>query len=180
MKKVILFFAVTVLFFSNAFAEQNLHEGAWVDGETEMTSQTIVKEQNSFWMNGKFGKHEIIKAKTSYVILDKKEFSIEFDRNDDCLIFQGVKYIPEFKSKKRQFAGRWSSLNKETVFDIKINNGGVLWDIIKNDGQPIRFYPKLTDKGFTFTIGDYQLYFTIVDGIMTDSIGNKYIQILSV
>lgn len=166
---------VFVLTTSNTQAQNGFYESAWVDKQNEMTSLTIVKENDSFWLYGNFVKEEISKGNNPYVTIEKKEFPIEMDITDGSLIFKGIKYIPEFKSKKRQFTGSWLSLNKKTIFDIKLEKGGILWDIIKDGGEPIRFYPKLTETGFTFTIGDEQLYYTIENGTMTDSKGNKYI-----
>jgi hypothetical protein len=177
MKKMILLFALTIAITSNTLAQKDLYESAWVDQQREMTLLTIVKENGSFWLNGYFGKREILKGKKAYVTINEQEYPIEIDRTNGILIFNGVKHIPEFKSRKRQFSGRWQSADKETIFEIKLANGGITWDIVKEGNKPIRFYPKFTETGFTFTFGDEQLFYTLKDGIMTDSKGNRYIHI---
>ncbi len=177
MKKLNYFLIITVLIGSSALGQHRFYESAWVDEQNEMTLLTIVKENGNFWLNGNIGKHKIIESTKSYITVKGKEYPVNIDRESGKLLFKGLEYIPEFKSRKRQFAGRWMNMTKETILDIKLNNGGITWDIIKDGNKPIRFYPKLTETGFTFTFGDQQLFYTIKEGFMVDSNGEKYIHI---
>lgn len=177
MKKLILFLALAILETNTISSQCDLYEGAWVDKDQEITYLTIVKENETFWLNSSSGKYQIKGDSDSYIIINGNDVPIRLDRENGLLNYRGIDFIPEFKSKKRQFAGTWKSNHDDIVFQIHIKNGGIYWDIIKGEAEPIRFYPKLTNTGFTFTYGDEQLFYTVKDGIMTDSNGNHYLQI---
>lgn len=177
MKKIIFVLTITFLISSFAIGQQKFYESAWIDKEKEMVLITIVKENGDFWLNGYQGKYKISMDKNSHVNIKGKVYPVSIDWQRGLLLFGKSEFIPEFKSRKRQFSGRWMGEDKETIFDIKLSNGGVIWDIIKDDNKPIRYYPKLTETGFTFSYGDEQLFFNMEDNLMIDSKGNKYIRI---
>ena len=177
MKKINLLLVLFLLTNLFAFAQGELYESAWVDKHKEMNLITIVKEKGSFWLNGFGEKNKISGTNEMIVNINGKDYQINLISETGVLLFNGSEFIPEFKSKKRQFAGRWKSESNETIYDIKLSNGGITWDIIDSTDKSIRFYPKLTDNGFTFTFGKQQLFFTVKDGVMTDSSGERYLQI---
>lgn len=77
-------------------------------------------------------------------------------------------------SLKDQFEGKWKSTSQNIVFDIQDQNGGTLWDIIKNGEPPVRYYPKRTANGFYFSQGNEEIYYTVNGALMEDSNGNMY------
>jgi len=176
MKKIVIFLLICLC--TNAkILGQNLYESAWIDKQNETILMTIERENGKYWMNFPGTKFEVLDGEKPYVIMNGKQARIKIDQESGVLIFNGFKYIPEFKSKKRRFSGRWKSTSDDRKFDIKLINGGITWDIIDGDKKPIRFYPKLTDEGFWFTFGKKQLFFTMNDGVIIDDDGNSYIRI---
>jgi hypothetical protein len=179
MTKNLITLLVCIVTFTFSFA-QDVYESAWLDKANEMTTLTIEKVNGDYWLEINSEKFKVLDKSKPSVKIDGNHYKIVIDEERGILVFNETEFIPEFKSKKRRFSGTWKSTKNSTEFDIKLSNGGITWDIIKNKDKSTRFYPKLTETGFTFTIGDEQLFFTITNGIMTDSNGNEYIQIKKV
>ncbi|CAM1366993.1 hypothetical protein [Tenacibaculum xiamenense] len=153
---------------------QTLHEGTWIDEEREMIVLTIEDDGTDYWLTYYKDKFKILNLKEPYVLINEVKATIEFEKNSDNLKFNNLKFIPQLNSRKHQFEGEWKSASNNTQFSIKLVNGGVYWDIIKNNEKPIRYYPKLSKDGFKFSIGNDMLFFKIKDNILTDNKGNKY------
>jgi hypothetical protein len=178
MKKInlLLVIILSVLSF-NSFG-QKLYEGMWVDKHKEFQKFSIIKEGGDLWYKSYSGKYKIEEKDNSYFVkMETNTYDLKLDTDRGILFLGKTEFIPEFKSFKRQFSGVWKSKSSDTTFDIESINGGITWDIIKSKEKPVRFYPKLTDTGFTFTYGDKQLFFSITEEYMEDSDGNKYIKI---
>ena len=175
MKKLIIY--LLLIFTYSSLFGQRIYESAWIDKTNETILMTIEKENGKFWLKIFNNQFEIYNPKNPFIRMKGKKSKIEIDHELGNLTLNGKKYIPEFKSRKRKFSGRWKSTSEDTIFDIDLINGGITWDIIKNNGKPIRFYPKLTDNGFTFTFGDKQLSFHMENGKIIDNKGNSYMKI---
>ena len=166
MKKRIIIYLLLIFTNSSLFG-QRIYESTWIDKRNEMTLITIEKENGKFWLKFYEKRFKIYKPKNPFILFRGKKSKIEIDHELGNLTLNGKKYIPEFKSRKRTFLGRWKSTSKNTIFDIRLINDMIVWDIIKDKDKPIRFYPKLTDNGFTFTFGEKQLFFLMKNGKIT-------------
>ncbi len=163
-----------ILGFSIASFSQTLHEGTWVDEEREMIVLTIEDDGRDYWLTYYKDKFKVMNLKEPYVLINQVKAQIEYDKSSDNLKFNNLTFIPELNSRKYQFAGEWKSSSNNTQFSIKLVNGGVYWDIIKDNGEPVRYYPKLSKEGFEFTVGSDVLYFKVEDNVLTDNKGNTY------
>ena len=95
---------------------------------------------------------------------------------DRLLSFNNIFFFRVSESVKNAFLGTWSSANKEEslVFSIRVENGGLLWEVTKDQQEPVQYYPKKTKEGFTFTYENQQLFFTMINNCIVDSTGRKF------
>ncbi|SEB52104.1 hypothetical protein SAMN04489761_1191 [Tenacibaculum sp. MAR_2009_124] len=176
MRKSIMLITL-ILGFSISSFSQTLHEGTWVDEEREMIVLTIEDDGRDYWLTYYKDKFKIMNLKEPYVLINEVKAQIEYDKSSDNLMFNNLKFIPELNSRKHQFAGEWKSESNNTLFNIKLVNGGIYWDIKKNNEESVRYYPKFSKDGFKFTIGSDLLYFKIENNVLTDNKGNTYYKI---
>lgn len=178
MKRFVLLTFLLLILTIPAKAQCDVYESSWIEKGREFFGFRIVKEADAFyvdlWSRGKF---EVQQADTPFIVINDKKVEFFVDDNTGEMSFNGRAYIPEFKSKKRRFEGRWKNEELQITHDITITNGGVNWAITKGTDKPIRFWPKQTENGYTFTFGEEQLFFTIEDGMLCDEKGNKFQQI---
>lgn len=155
-----------------------LIEGSWIDKETESTELVIEKSNGKYWIDSFDGKFQIKKNENGWkVTIDDKEYPVEYSQESNQLLFAGKQFIPKEESITDKFVGRWKNLENGTLFKINKVNGGLSWIVIGNSKLETHFYPKKTEKGFTFTYDEKQLFFVIIDDCIEDSGGNKYCRV---
>ncbi len=151
--------------------------GNWVDQRTEFAKISITSSMGELWLTTRGKKYKMNHVGEKYAInINNREYPLFYNDIDRVLSFNNIFYIRESESLKNAFLGEWSSVNKEEslVFNIRVENGGLLWEVIKDQQKPVQYYPKKTKEGFTFTYEDKQLFFTIINNCIIDSIGRKF------
>ena len=168
---------ITILLFlflaSPAYSQ--LKESQWIDRENENTLLTISKEDDTYWIDFFEKPYKIVQGDPiPYVVYKGVQFPLLFE-DDENLWFFGKGYMPLDKSVKGRFIGQWKSQKGDTRFIVQMDSNVELnWDIIKDSGKAVRFYPKRTENGVHFTVGRDTLSFEIRDGHMVDNNGTKY------
>ena len=168
---------LSLVFFTCESKEQNPMVGDWIDQKTEFAQINISVSKGDLWLTTRGKKYQIQSENDKqFVEINNRRYSLFYNDTDRVLSFNNIFYIPESESVKNTFLGKWSWANQDEslVFDIKLENGGLVWDISKNNKEPVRYYPKRTKEGFTFTYEDRQLFFTIIDKCIIDSDGRKF------
>jgi hypothetical protein len=151
--------------------------GNWVDQKTEFAQISITSSMGELWLTTRGKEYKINNVGEKYAInINNREYLLYYNDVDRVLSFNNIFYIREKESLKYAFLGTWSSVNKEEslVFDIRVERGGLLWEVIKNQEEPIQYFPKRTKEGFAFTYENQLLFFTIVDNCIVDSTGRKF------
>ena len=151
--------------------------GTWVDQRTEFAQINIASSGGSLWLTTRGKKHQINPNGDQYAVeINNRKYTLFYNEMDRLLSFNNIFYIRESESLKNAFLGEWSSVNEEEslVFNIKVENGGLLWEVSKDQQEPVQYYPKKTKEGFTFTYEDKQLFFTMIDNCIVDSTGRKF------
>ena len=173
MKTNLIIFLFLVLIGSTANSQ--LRESQWIDRENENTLLTIKKENETYWIDFFDKPYKIEKGNPiPYVVYKGVQFPLLFE-DDENLWFFGKGFILLEKSTKGAFIGQWTSKDKDTRFIVKMDSNIELnWDIIKDSGKAVRFYPKRTAYGVHFTVGQDTLSFEIKDGYIIDNNGIRY------
>ena len=157
-------------------AKSQISPGKWIEKENENRILSIMEEDGKFWISQFQSEFEIINPESSpYVQMRDRKMPITFAKDGATLYFLSSEYIPLEESKKGQFLGNWKSLSEDIQFLVQLDSNIELnWDIIKESERPVRFYPKRTDKGVHFTVGQDTLSYEIKDGLLIDQNGKKY------
>lgn len=168
-----------VVVFLTSCAESQIRESKWIDAENENTLLSIRKDNDTYWLHFFYQPLKIVtEASIPYVTLKYPGEDVELPllfKDNENLSFYGKNYIPLEKSMKGRFIGEWKSPDESTRFVVQMDSNIELnWDIIKDSGKPVRFYPKRTENGVHFTLGRDTLYFEIRDGFVVDKNGAKY------
>lgn len=151
--------------------------GNWVDQKNEFIQLNISQSKGKLWLKFPEKLYEINTSGDIYTVnINNKKLSLYYQKRERLLSFNNIIYIPESESFTNTFLGKWSLLAKEEsiVFDISMQNGILIWDIIKNKQKPVRYYPKKTREGFTFTIDNKQLFFSLLGNCIIDSSGRRF------
>ena len=152
-------------------------EGEWLDAKNELQPLEVVEEDGKYKLVAHWGEYFVNMREDRYpeVFFNGKSYPITHDAKTDQLKFNGIPYVRKEKSLKMQFVGKWSDPDRETHFDIAIQNGGMIWDIYEQDGTSVRYYPKLiTGEGFVFTWDNEDVKFELKGDKIVDSRGEKY------
>lgn len=173
MKKVTIILIGILIIYSCRDSKKLVYEGTWVDKKNELVQLSILNEKGSYWLKGYNEKYLIEKKEKNYFVkINSKEHTLLIDNGN--LFFSQKEFIPESRSLKKQFAGHWKSQTKDTSFEIKNINGGLIWDIKEGDNKSVSYYPKITETGFLFTYKNENLSFIIQDKFIIDSNKRKY------
>jgi hypothetical protein len=157
--------------------EQNPLVGNWVDQKTEFAQISISDSNGDLTITTRGKQHPIKSDGDRYVVeISNRKYPLFYNEIDKVLSFNNIFYIRENESLKNIFLGKWSSVNKEEslVFNIRVENGGLLWEVIKDQQEPVQYYPNRTKEGFAFTYEDQLLFFTMIDNCIVDSKGRKF------
>lgn len=151
--------------------------GDWIDQKNEYIQINVSQSKGKLWLTIGGNKYEASPNKDIYIVeIKNKKHPLFYNELDRVLSFNNIFYIRQSESLKNAFVGKWSSANKDEslVFDIKLENEILIWDIRKNQQEPVTYYPKKTKEGFTFTYDNQQLFFTILEDCIIDSKGRKF------
>jgi len=178
MKKIILILIFVVFLSGCGTTDISSLEGNWVDKKTEFKEISFIKSDGILWMENFEGKYKINqKGKRNFVTVNKIEYPIVIIKEQSDITIGETIFIPENNSLKEQFQGTWKNSDKNILFEVTNSNGGILWDIKKGEDKSVRYYPKLTEEGFTFTYDNKQLFFILKKGYIEDSNGLKYYKV---
>lgn len=151
--------------------------GEWLDSKKELQPLEVVEEDGEFTLVGHWGEYIVNMRDGRYpeVFFNGKSYPISHDAKTDELIFNGIRYLRKENSQKMQFVGKWSDEDRKTHFDIVMQNGLLLWDIYQENGEAVRYYPKLLPgEGFVFTWDNEDVKFVIKGDDILDSNGVRY------
>lgn len=151
--------------------------GDWIDQKNEHIQINISQSKGKLWVTIGGNKYEASPNKDIYVVeIKNRKHPLFYNELDRILSFNNIFYIRENESLKNAFVGKWYFSNKEEsmTFDIKMDNGMLICNVIKDQQEPVRYYPKKTKEGFTFTYDNQQLFFTILEDCIIDSKGRKF------
>lgn len=151
--------------------------GNWVDQKTEFALISISDANGDLTITTRGKKHPIKADGDQYVVeISNRKYPLFYNEIDKVLSFNNIFYIRENQSLKNTFLGSWTHESKEEslIFKIRIENGGLLWEVLKNGAEPVQYYPKRTKEGFAFTYDNQQLFFTILEDCIIDSKGRKF------
>ncbi|MFT4832109.1 MAG: hypothetical protein ACI815_001760 [Psychroserpens sp.] len=174
MKKTALLFTLALFLYS--CAESQFYESTWIDQDTEKSILNIEEKNGKLWLNN-YGRSDeiVIEGSRAYIKHPNYNVPLTIDSKKDILTVRGVHYILLQNSLKGKFTGKWKNENEDLSFLVQIDeNIDLNWDMNIGANKPIRYYPKPTEGGFHFTIGQDTLSYKIVDGLLIDNKGNKY------
>ena len=178
MRASVYIIALTLLFlFSCNSKESNPMVGNWIDQKTEMVPISITASKGDLWVTLRGNKYKIDDYGDMYTVnIKDRKYPLSYNDIDRVLSFNNIFYIRADESMKNAFLGKWSSVIKEEslVFHIKLENSMLICEVIKDQQEPVKYYPNKTKEGFTFTYEYKQLFFTLIDDCIVDSTGRKF------
>ncbi len=174
------FLSLFLLFLITSCAKSQLAEATWIDRADEKTLIHIEHDGGKSWArvedrSGLWEPLEIaIQGGNTYLKYKNEKIPMEI-RSDGTLLFRDREYILLSDSMKGRFTGRWQSEADGPAFEVRLDgNIDLTWDVIQEGEDPVRFWPKRTEKGFYFTRDHAVWSFYLEDGIMVDADGNRY------
>ncbi|PHQ30026.1 M56 family metallopeptidase [Leeuwenhoekiella nanhaiensis] len=156
--------------------------GKWVDRKSEFAQLTIYEQDKKLWMKSYKDTFELRQESENLYAVTKKNKSlsagkmqifINYKPEKNELLLNDKSFIRPENTYGKIFAGDWEGVDVDQEFYIRSENGGTIWTI-KDQFGTNRYYPVLTSKGFYFTYGDKDIYFTVDGNHMTSSEGYTY------
>jgi len=158
--------------------------GTWIDEEQELNELSIkTQEGNLFWgyMGSEVLHFEEINGKYYYyTYYDKTKYPVLIDREKGTLTFDKRKFVLKEKSLKEKLYGNWENKKEGVRFIVHHSGNEIVWDVIKADGKPTRYYPKKQKDSYAFTYGKELWSFSIENDILYDSKGKTYHRIFNI
>ena len=162
--------------------------GSWIDEEQESIELSFFEQDGDLMLdagNSRPIRVQIINGEYYRYISPKYglkpsdwrlKLPVLFDSEKGTLTYYKRKYIPIEKGIKGKLYGNWENKKEGIKFIVHNSGNGILWDVIKADGKPIRYYPKKLDGRYAFTYGkELELWsFKTENGILYDSRGQSY------
>lgn len=175
MKKIVYLCSIMCLLYSCSKFEPT--EGTYIDRDTEKILLVIEKKDGDFWLNQNGISYKIVENDSqNFVQFKNFEAPLDYDQKNGIITFRNSDYISLSKSVKNKFIGKWKESNGPKTFNISMNlNNELIWDVLNEDNSN-RYYPKRTELGYHFNIGQDTVSYKIVDGDLIDNKGNKYIK----
>ncbi len=163
---------------------EDTHEilGDWIEAENESAELAVIKKNGRLiFKDADWGSIHIQKSNDDYYYLlpngrGKEKFPVQFNPEMDILVYRGTRFIPLEKSIKGQLLGLWENQERDIKFMVQQHETGFVWDVVMEDGDPVRYYPKKMDDRYVFTYGPEQYLWSFVaeGGILYDNEGVAY------
>ena len=154
--------------------------GTWIDEEQELSELSIF-EQDGDLMSAHvdsevFRLQEINGEYYYFSLYEKTKHPVLIDKKKGTLTLANREYVRKEKSLKGKLYGKWENKKEGVKFIVSHSGNEIVWDVIKADGKPTRYYPKKLDGRYAFTYGkEHELWsFKTENGILYDSRGQSY------
>ena len=158
--------------------------GNWIDEELELTVISIFEQDGNLMLDYGDSKANALRVEKingeyhyfpNYIPPNSQtKYPLLFDGETGTLHFGKWKCIPEAKSLKRKLIGSWKNDKENIKFIVHPMGNGIVWDVIKADGERIRFRPIKYGDSYGFTYAKELWSFRVVDGVLLDSKGVTY------
>lgn len=161
--------------------------GSWIDEEQESIELSFFEQDGGLMFDGGNskpirvqilnGEYYYVSPKARLKLPDwRDKLPVHFDSEKGFLTYRERKYIPIEKSNKGKLYGNWVNKKEGIKFIVHHSGNEIVWDVIKADGKPVRYYPKKQGDRYAFTYGkELELWsFKTENGILYDSRGQSY------
>jgi len=166
-----------------AASDQLAIEGHWIDHANENRDVYIYKEKDTLWWDQKVVKTPIIEQDGDYFLSPDNtagdtSWKLSIAENGFLRLGEDIYFTPPEDTVSYRIDGVWTTADGKTQYRFITKNGTPTCDVMDvTQNKSTRYYPKLTDNGMTFTIGNQWHRFTFEDGRLSMQDGSQLTRI---
>lgn len=154
--------------------------GTWIEKEQELTEISIFEQNGNLLFDyGDSNPLRVEKNNGEYHSVSSHAHAptlnpILIDKETGILSTAKRQYIRKGRSIKEKLVGNWKNDDKQLTFSVRPVGNGIIWDIIKGEDKPSRYYPTKQGDAYAFTYNHETWSFKVENDVLYDSKGLTY------
>ncbi|WP_324023937.1 M56 family metallopeptidase [Maribacter sp. BPC-D8] len=153
-------------------------QGDWLNADNELEIFNIKKEKdNLYWGLAQNNTVYFEKINDNYYYIPNvsdNKTKVELSSAKGTISFDDKKYIRKEKSLRNKLNGTWINEENNTKLIVSEQDIYMVFDLLKGNKKPVRYYPKKRGNSYYFTYGYEDWSFRIENNQLVDSRGNHY------